>query len=200
MINPRRIYLFWNNKIINLIIILIFSITGCGGDSDPKSCDGSSPPGTGGCTYTVKVNRFQVVGNDTAANEREQIVAGINNGSFSISMDLSPVDSDDVTLWISNSENLSSTNLEQMFLHLKCGYYPFCEFENVLLSCSYSTENKVACTPGGVGSGPIQADYPAADITQLLSGNQTDLFVILVAGANGAVSSQKIIPVTFRYN
>lgn len=181
-----------------IITALILGVSGCG--EDLKSCDDPSYLGFGECIYTVKIERFQVIGNDPPVNGREQIVASNNNGSFSVHMKLTPVDSDDITLSISDSENLSSTDLEQTFLHFTCGYYPFCEFKDVTLNCAYSTENKVACAPGLVGSGPIQANYPLADITQLLNGNQTDLFIILVAAANGAVSSQRSIPVTFRYN
>lgn len=182
---------------IMIVAALLLGVAGC--SEDIKSCDDPSYPGIGECVYTVKIEKFQVIGNDQPANGREQIVASNNNGSFSVHMNLSPVDSDDITLSISDSENLSSTVLEKKFFHLTCGYYPFCQFKDVMLNCSYSSENKIACESGWVGSGPVQADYPLADITQLLNGNQTDLFIILVAAANGAVSSQRSIPVTFRY-
>jgi len=170
---------------VMLTALTVFIVAGCGGDKQPQ--------------YKVGIKSFQVYGNDTPVNGREQIVAGINNGSFQMSMNLSSTDSDDARILVSDREDLASTNLEQEIGHFKCGYYPFCVFD-ITLDCNFSPISQISCQKQPGGGGQIQVTLPQTDISPLLSGNQADLFVVLVAGANGALSSQRSIPVTFRHN
>lgn len=174
---------------VMLTALIIYTVAGCGNSQSPFS---EGP-------YTVQIRSFRVYGNDTPVNGREQIVAGINNGSFNMSMGLDPVDSDDARIFVSDREDLASTDLEQVIGHFKCGYYPFCTFD-ITLDCSFSPVNQISCQKQPGGSGQIQVTLPQTDISPLLSSNQEDLFIVLVAGANGALSSQRSVPVTFRHN
>lgn len=173
---------------VMLTALTILFVAGCGDDK-------FAPFGQ----YKVQIKSFRVNGNDTPVNGREQIVSAINNGSFQMSMNLDPRDSDDVKIFVSDREDLASTSMEQEIGHFECGYYPFCEFD-ITLDCNFSLVNQISCQKKPGGGGQILVTLPQTDISPLLRGNQSDLFVVLVAGANGALSSQRSVPVTFRHN
>jgi len=173
---------------VMLTALTILIVAGCGEDK-------YAPFGQ----YTVQIKSFRVYGNDTPVNGREQIVAGLNNGSFQMSLNLDPMDADDTRILVSDREDLASTNLEQEIAHIKCGYYPFCSYD-ITLNCFFSVINLISCQVVGGGGGNIQATFPQTDISLLMSGSQANLFAVLVAGANGAISAQRSVPVTFRHN
>lgn len=188
--HKNAVFGYWTTTILALLTTTACIVAGCGGDNHSFYNQGP---------YTVQIRNFRVYGNDTPVNGREQIVSGINNGSFLMSLNLAPADSDDTRILISEREDLASTNLKQEIAHFKCGYYPFCGFD-LSLNCNFSLVNQISCQLGARGSGNIQVALPQTDISPLLSGNQADLYVVLVAGANGAISSQRSVPVTFRHN
>jgi hypothetical protein len=173
---------------------------GGGGGDDEELCETDlsylfdCPP------KEVKVNNFQVFGNVLPVNGREQVVAGINNGTFQIVMDIDRAYSDEASIWVSDLANLESTNLEQQLANFTCGYSGFCHY-NFAFSCSFTADNRVSCGMRSGGDGPIQETYPVTDLNSLLSGSQTDLVVVLTASAGPHVTpAQRVVPVTFRYN
>ena len=190
--NPRGIVPF--------LFLLTLSLASCGGGDDDMLCDSEfrylydCPP------EEVTVYNFQVFGNVPPVNGREQIVAAIDNGTFQIVIDIGPEHSDDATIWISDLADLQSTNFEQRVAHFTCGFLPFCHYKFVF-NCSFTVDNRVACGMRSGGSGPIQESYPIADVASLLSGNQADLVIVLRVDAGPYVTAtQRILPVTFRYN
>lgn len=175
-----------------LLTLMAFVVAGCGGN-DCESIYGD------GCLDTAEIQSFRVYGNDSPVNGRQQIVAGINSGKFQMGLFVDPLFADDAKIWVSDRKDLGTTSLEQEIAHFKCGYYPFCSF-NLPVSCSFSVANRVNC---GVTSGLdelIQTTFLEADITPLLNGNQTDLFIVVRLNANGVAPAQRNVPVTFRYN
>lgn len=177
-----------------LISLMVSILTGCG-EEEAYSLYSQEKP-------TVQIRSFRVHGNDTPVNGQEQVVAGINNG-FRISLNLDPMYSDDTRILVSDREDLASTNLEQEIAHIKCGYYPFCNFD-ILLDCTFSLSNQISCQVGaGTEVNPVPQTYitlPQTNISPLLIGNQADLYVVLVGNANGILSGQRNILVTFRLN
>lgn len=175
---------------LSLAALIVFIVSGCGG-GDSQSLYSQGP-------YTVQISNFFVSGNDTKVNGREQIVAGINNGSFYIGLDTAS-SARDASILVSDREDLSSTNLEQEIAHLTCGYYPFCNF-NLWLNCNFSLANQISCQVVSGGGSPIQVTLPQTDISPLMSGNQADIFVVLVGSANGMIPAQRSVLATFRHN
>lgn len=179
-----------SSVISSLIIIMTISTISCG-DGD-GSFYGEGPT-------TVHINSFHVYGNDTSVNGREQIDAGINNGSFQIVLNIDPIWAHRASILVSDREDLSSTSLEHEVANIECRYYPFCEF-HISLNCNFSLSNQITCQLVAGGSGPITTILTQVDISPLLSGNQTDLYLVLIGSAQGARSAQRSVPVTFRHN
>ncbi len=173
-----------------LIIIMTISTISCGDG------DGSF---YGEASTTVQINSFGVYGNEPPINGRTQIVAEIDNGSFQIVLNIDPIWARRASILVSDREDLAATNLEQEVAYIECRYYPFCDF-HISLNCNYSLSNQISCQVGWLGSGPITAILPQADISLLLSGNQANLYVVLIGSAQGARSVQRSVPVTLRHN
>jgi hypothetical protein len=173
---------YWAKTKLALFMLTAFVVAGCGGGGD-GNCSYLAKE----CPAQVKINAFNVYGNDAPVNGREQIVAGINNGKFRMGVNVDNVWSDDARVWVSDKSDLGATNLEKEISHVKCGYYPFCTF-NYTEDCSFSATNMVSCGSGG------------ADISALLSGSQGNLFIVLQVIANAAIPAEIVVPVTFRYN
>lgn len=170
------------------IILTIFTISCGGGDSFFE--EGPA---------TVQINSFGVYGNDPPVNGRTQIVAEIDNGSFQIALNIDPIWAHKASILVSDREDIAATNLEQEIAYIECRYYPFCDF-HISLNCNFSLSNQISCQVGWLGSGPITAILPQTDISPLMSGNQADLYVVLIGSAQGALSAQRSVPVTFRHN
>lgn len=169
-----------------LLVACIFA--GCGGGDSGYVNDPD----------TVVIRDFQVYGNAAPVNGREQIVANIDNGDFLLDQDFDPEYSGYVQIWVSDQSDVGATDLEQLIVDLQCAYYPYCNF-SVTISCSFNSANEVSCGVAGGVDEPNRATFPTADITSLLDGDQTDLFIVLVADAPGLKKSRIAVPVTFRY-
>jgi len=169
-----------------LLVACIFA--GCGGGDSGYVNDPD----------TVVINDFQVYGNAAPVDGREQIVAAINSGNFQLDQSFDAVYSNDAQIWVSDREDIGSTNLEQLIVDLQCGNYPYCDF-SLTISCTFNISNQVSCGVAGGVDDPNQATFPTADITLLLDGDQTDLFIVIVADAPGLERARRSVPVTFRY-
>ncbi len=169
-----------------LLVACIFA--GCGGGDSGYVNDPD----------TVVINNFQVYGNDTPVDGQAQVVAAINNGDFQLDQDFDAVYSGDAQIWVSDQQDIGSTDLEQLIVDLQCENYPFCNF-SMTISCTFNIANQVRCAVAGGVARPNQATFPTADITLLLDGDQTDLFIVIVADAPGLERARRSVPVTFRY-
>jgi len=171
-------------------VLTIVAVAGCGGGGGSSFDSGP---------FQATVSKFSVSGNDTAVNGREQIVAGINTGIFTIGFSAPTESSGDASIWISDREDLSATNLEQKIADITCTFYPFCTF-NVKMNCSFSMANLVNCSLVSGGSSTVETTFPVADISLLMVGSQTDLFIVVNTKGNGTTTAHGSVPVTFRYN
>ena len=169
-----------------LLVACIFA--GCGGGDSGYVNDPD----------TVVIRDFQVYGNENPVNGREQIVANIDNGDFMLEQFFDPEYSGWVQIFVSDQADVGSTNLEQIIVDLQCENYPYCNF-SMTISCSFNISNQVSCEVAGGVDELILATFPTADITSFLDGDQTDLYIVLVADAPGLHKSQLAVPVTFRY-
>lgn len=164
----------------------------CGGGSGCSPSDDKCPPDA-----TIKV--FTVSGNAAPVNGRAQIVADNSEQPFTMKLRTPTASSGDAAIWISDQEDLAATNLEQKIADISCTYYPFCEF-NLSLACTFTPTSLVACTLASGGDGLIKTNFPLADIGTLLTGDQTNLFIVATTKGNGTTTAQKNVPVTFRYH
>jgi len=178
-------------KKLSLVVLIVFFVSGCGG-GDSQSLYSQGP-------YLAQITNFTVTGNDNKVNGREQIVAGINNGSFSIYLYVDAVSAHTVSIVVSDRTDLFSTNLEQEIAHIENGYYPFYKF-NILLNCNFSLANQISCQVVSAGGEKITATLPQTDISPMLNGNQADLYIVLVDSAPNLIPAQWNVPVTFRHN
>lgn len=175
-------------------MLTVFAVGGCGGGggSDCSVYSDTCPP-------EATISSFRVSGNATPVNGREQIVAAINTGTFTMSLNTPTDSSGNASIWISDGEDLASTNLEQKLADIICTYYPFCSF-NMTMNCNFNITNLVNCTLASGGGSLINTSFPIADITSLMGGNQSDLFIVVNTKGNGTTTAQNSVPVTFRYN
>jgi len=180
-------------KIMILIVLLTCTllIAACGSGSGGSDSYGEKP--------NPHINNFSVFGNDSSVNNREQIVAANNNGTFRMSFNIEPIFANEARIWVSNNENLDSTALEQQVSHVACDYYPFCEF-NIAMNCNYNISNMLSCVvESGMGNLIIVNNTPV-DITSMINGNQTNLYMIMITDVPKFSPVQASVPVTFRYN
>lgn len=155
-------------------------------------CDGGG--GAGGGSGTQSSADLDVFGNAPVVDGREQIMAGNNNGRFQIHLRVPQHLSDQAKVFFTNSADSSSDQQRQKVIDLKCLELRSCTFD-VVADCTLSPDNKVQCS-GDAGIGAVDMDLPAADLTQLLTGNSTDLFAVLEVKVAGEEAADEVVPVT----
>jgi len=180
--------------ILALFILTASVMAGCGGG------DVGCYPGIN-CTPSVQIGDFRVNGNDAPVNGQEQIVAGTGNGTFKMSFSVDQNYSDEARIWVSNKEDLGATDLEQRIIRFKCNFYPFCSF-NIVMNCSYNVANQVNCVveSGLGGTTEILVENSQVNISPMINGIQSSLFMVLIVNATGIPHAQRTVPVTFRFN
>jgi hypothetical protein len=182
----------WPMKRLTVVWCLAFLsifLSACGGDSVFKELPDSSDK--------VKIDSFTVYGNDPPMDDREQIVAGINDGTFELELDIDQDFSGIARIWIADQEDINSTDLERLIVRLECGYYPYCIFD-LMVDCTYSVTNRVSCSKGNGEYERVITTFPEADLNPLMNGSQADLYIVLIADAPGLKPAKRAVPVTFR--
>lgn len=172
-------------------VIMLASLSGCGGDS-AVDIDNDDLPNT-------EIKSFSVYGNDVPVNDREQIVAGLNDGLFQVDIDIARDYSNDAKVLVSDKKDINSTDLEQEIVHFRCDNYPSCSFD-IVVNCTYSASNHVLCSLESGGDGRFTENFPEVDMTPLMNGTPTDLYIILVADIKKLKPAQQTELVTFRLN
>ncbi|HWI40272.1 MAG TPA: hypothetical protein VNX25_02145 [Verrucomicrobiae bacterium] len=165
------------------VATVALSAAGCGGGRSPQQ-------GT--------VADLRVTGNAPAVDGREQIVAANNNGVFQVAFDVPTEFSQNATVMVADRADHGSERREEKIIDVRCNGDTPCTF-NVRADCRFTPDNRIQCSSIDEGDGPVDEDLPVADLTPLMTGNSTDLYVILEVRPNAIDAVEQAVPVTLRY-